>query len=39
MAEEFYLFFRNIRKSFPDVLALDDVSLDIYKGQIHALLG
>lgn len=39
MAEEFYLSFRNIRKSFPGVLALDDVSLDIYKGQIHALLG
>lgn len=39
MAEENYLSFRNIRKSFPGVLALDDVSLDIYKGQIHALLG
>ena len=39
MTEEIYLSFRNIRKTFPGVVALDDVSLDIYKGQIHALLG
>ncbi len=39
MTEEIYLSFRNIHKSFPGVLALDDVSLDVYKGQIHALLG
>ncbi len=39
MAEETFLSFRNIRKTFPGVLALDDVSLDINKGQIHALLG
>lgn len=39
MSEEIYLSFRNIRKSFPGVMALDDISLDIYKGQIHALLG
>lgn len=34
-----YLAFRNIRKTFPGVVALDDVSLDIAQGQIHALLG
>jgi len=39
MTQEIYLSFRNIRKTFPGVLALNDVSLDIYKGQIHALLG
>jgi ABC-type sugar transport system ATPase subunit/ribose/xylose/arabinose/galactoside ABC-type transport system permease subunit len=30
---------RSIRKSFPGVLALDDVSLQIRQGEIHALLG
>ncbi len=30
---------RSIRKSFPGVTALSDVSLDIRPGQIHALLG
>ena len=30
---------RTIRKSFPGVLALSDVSLSIRKGEIHALLG
>ena len=39
MAEEIYLSFREIRKTFPGVVALDCISLDIYKGQIHALLG
>jgi general nucleoside transport system ATP-binding protein len=39
MPEEVYLSFRNIRKTFPGVVALDDINLDIYKGQIHALLG
>ena len=39
MTQEIYLSFRNIRKSFPGVLALNDVSLDVFKGQIHALLG
>lgn len=28
-----------IRKSFPGVLALDDVSFDVYHGEIHALMG
>ena len=39
MTEEIYLSFHNIRKTFPGVLALDNISLDIFKGQIHALLG
>jgi ribose transport system ATP-binding protein len=30
---------RNISKSFPGVRALDDVSLTLYPGDIHALLG
>ena len=29
----------NIRKAFPGVVAVDDVSLDIRHGEIHALLG
>ncbi len=30
---------RNITKSFPGVTANDDISLDLKKGEIHALLG
>ena len=30
---------RHISKSFPGVKALDDVHLDLYEGQVHALLG
>ncbi|MCD1635807.1 ATP-binding cassette domain-containing protein [Martelella mediterranea] len=30
---------RNIRKEFPGVLALSDVSLQVRRGEIHALLG
>jgi len=30
---------RGICKSFPGVQALDDVSLDIFPGEVHALLG
>ncbi len=30
---------RSIRKAFPGVVALDDVSLSIRRGEIHALLG
>ena len=31
--------FRNITKAFPGVLALDDVSFAIQKGEVHALVG
>ncbi|HUA09272.1 MAG TPA: ATP-binding cassette domain-containing protein [Candidatus Acidoferrales bacterium] len=30
---------RNVRKSFPGVVAVDDVDLDLYPGEIHALVG
>ena len=30
---------KNIKKSFPGVLALNDVSLGIRRGEIHALVG
>ena len=29
----------NIRKEFPGVLALDNVSLTVLPGEVHALLG
>ncbi len=39
MENETVLKARHISKSFPGVQALDDVSLDIKKGSIHALCG
>lgn len=39
MPEEITLSFRDIRKTFPGVVALDGIDLDIYRGEIHALLG
>jgi len=39
MPDVVYLSFRNICKAFPGVVALDNIDLDIYRGQIHALLG
>src|SRR5436190_5327401 len=30
---------RNITKTFPGVKALDDVSLEVRRGEIHALVG
>ena len=37
--DDFILSVRNISISFPGVKALDDVSLDIVKGEVHALIG
>ncbi len=31
--------FRNITKTFPGVLAIDDVSFSLRKGEVHALVG
>jgi len=39
MAEEFLLSMEHIRKQFPGVLALDDVSLQVRPGTVHALMG
>ena len=39
MAEELVLEMRGIRKEFPGIVANDDVSLDIRRGEVHALLG
>ena len=36
---EFALKMKSITKTFPGVLALDDVSLSVKKGEVHALLG
>lgn len=30
---------KNLRKTYPGVVALDDVSLDFKKGEVHALVG
>lgn len=39
MEKEVLLQMRDISKSFPGVKALDSVSLTLYRGEIHALLG
>ncbi len=39
MANEYLLEIKNIRKEFPGVVALDDVSLYLKRGEIHALVG
>jgi len=30
---------RNLKKTFPGVLALNDISIDILRGEVHALIG
>ena len=37
--KEYLLSMKNVSKSFPGVLALDDVTLDILPSEIHALVG
>ncbi len=39
MADEYILEIKNVRKEFPGVIALDDVSLYLRRGEIHALVG
>ena len=38
-SDELVLEMRGIRKEFPGVVANDDVSLDVRRGEVHALLG
>ena len=39
MSEQFAVEMQGIVKTFPGIVACDDVSLEIRKGEIHALLG
>ena len=39
MADDVVLEMRGIRKVFPGIVANDDVSLDVRRGEVHALLG
>ena len=39
MAEDNILVMEHITKEFPGVKALDDVNLEVRRGEIHALIG
>jgi ribose transport system ATP-binding protein len=39
MSDDFILQLQHLTKTYPGVLALDDVSLDITRGEVHALVG
>ena len=39
MPQDFVLQVRHLSKSFPGVKALEDVSLDVRRGSVHALMG
>jgi ribose transport system ATP-binding protein len=39
MKDQVVLFLRDVTKKYPGVLALDHVSLEFWKGEVHALLG
>ena len=39
MSEPYLLVMQNIKKSFPGVQAVDDVTLEILPGEIHAMVG
>lgn len=39
MASEYVIEMNHIRKEFPGIVANDDITLKLRKGEIHALLG
>ena len=39
MEKEISLALKNITKRYPGVVALNDYSIEFYKGEIHALVG